>query len=241
MKYPGLFVIGLTGGIATGKSTVAQILAEMGAEVIDADRVSHEVVEPGTDGWKRVVESFGEGILRADGSIDRRKLGDLVFRDKALLDKLNSIVHPLVMAKVRERLRQLCGAESAASTELPGAPDAAREGLRLVVLDVPLLFEAGAEEMVDEVWVVSVDRETQVRRLMERSGYSRAEAELRISSQWPVEEKEKRADVVIDNRGDPESTRRQVLKHLARVERKMRGSGRPARQETFKKDRGEEP
>lgn len=216
-KYPGLFVIGLTGGIATGKSTVAKILAEAGAEVIDADEVSHSVTGPGSEGWERVVRAFGADILKQDGYIDRKKLGELVFRDRSALDRLNSLVHPLVLGEIERRLSTLSQEVAGSGGQTP----------RLVVLDVPLLFEAGAERMADEVWVVYADPETQLRRLVERSGLERGEAELRVRAQWPLEEKVRRANVVIDNGRDLSYTRQQVMRHLARLrEEVFRGEAR---------------
>lgn len=260
MKYPGLYVIGLTGGIATGKSTVSRMLRELGAIVIDADEVSREVVAPGTAGWRRVVDAFGPGILRPDGTINRRKLGGIVFGDKEALDKLDSIVHPLVMARVEEMLVKLSrqAAEGKEGTgeqenaaEMEGAVEqgsmakiedvseersagereAGRSGKKLnvkvVVLDAPLLFEVGADKLVDEVWVVSVDPETQMERLIRRNGYSKNEALSRMSSQMPLPEKERLSDVVIDNRGDPESTRKRVLALWEEIQRKIRSGATP--------------
>ncbi len=255
MKYLGLYVIGLTGGIASGKSTVSRMLRELGAVIIDADEVSREVVSPGTAGWRRVVDAFGPGILRPDGTINRRKLGGMVFGDKEALDKLDSIIHPLVMARVEETLAKLsreavegkegtgeqenvAGMEGVAEQEgMVKIKDAGEKrsavereagrsrrklNVKVVVLDAPLLFEVGADKLVDEVWVVSVDPETQMQRLIRRNGYSKAEALSRISSQMPLPEKERLSDVVIDNRGDPESTRKQVLALWQEVRRKIR-------------------
>lgn len=219
MKYPGLYVIGLTGGIASGKSTVSRMLRELGAVIIDADEVSREVVSPGTVGWRRVVDAFGPGVLRPDGTINRRKLGGMVFGDKEALDKLDSIIHPLVMARVEEMLAKL---SREAVERKGGAGEQENVVKKIVVLDAPLLFEVGADKLVDEVWVVSVDPETQMERLIKRNGYSKAEALSRISSQMPLPEKEKLSDVVIDNRGDPESTRKQVLALWEEVQRKIR-------------------
>lgn len=215
MKYPGLYVIGLTGGIASGKSTVSGMLRELGAVIIDADEVSREVVAPGTRGWRQIVDTFGPGVLRPDGSINRRKLGGMVFGDKDALDKLDSIVHPLVMARVEDTLAKL-------SRGVTEGESGTGEGTKVVVLDAPLLFEVGADRLVDEVWVVSVDPETQMERLIRRDGYSKAEALSRMTSQMPLPEKERLSDVVIDNRGDPESTRRQVLAYWEEIQGKVR-------------------
>jgi len=185
----------LTGGIASGKSTVSRILSDLGATVIDADEVSREVVATGGDAWKEIVESFGAGILNEDGSIDRHKLGAIVFRDRSALERLNRIVHPRVIAVIESRLKEL--------RRRPDPPPAA-------VVDAPLLIEAGMTRMVDVVWVVGVDRHTQVERLMCRDRFTLEEAERRIAAQMPLAEKIRFADAVIDNSGPLEATERQV-------------------------------
>ncbi len=189
-----MVVIGLTGGIASGKSLVSSFLRELGAVVIDADLIAREVVAPGQPALAMIVEAFGPGILRPDGSLDRKALGALVFADPDLRKKLEEITHPFIIARIKEELARL--AES--------CPDG------VVVLDAPLLFEAGLEGLVDEVWVVYVDAATQLARLMSRDGLTRAEAEQRLAAQIPLAEKARRADRVIDNSGTPEATRAQV-------------------------------
>jgi dephospho-CoA kinase len=183
---------GLTGGIATGKSTVARMLVERGAILIDLDELAHEVEAPGGEVWMQIVRRFGEGILFADGAIDRGKLGAIVFADSEKLKLLNGIVHPAVFARWKERLGEI-------REKTPRA---------IVLSAIPLLIEAGMTEMVDLVVLVYISREKQVERLIERNGFSREEAMMRISSQMPIEEKLSHADVVIPNEGTVEETER---------------------------------
>jgi dephospho-CoA kinase len=197
-NWPHVYVIGLTGGIATGKSTISSMLRRLGAFIVDADVISHEVTGRGQKGLKLITERYGSEVLNPDGTLNRRHLGKIVFSDRDALDDLNAIVHPLVLGEAREKLSQINKkAASRATTEI-------------AVFDAPLLFESGAHVFVDEVWVVSVDRETQIRRVMTRDGYSREQAIARIDSQMPLEEKIRRADVVIDTAKDIEETRREV-------------------------------
>ncbi|MED5078370.1 dephospho-CoA kinase [Geobacillus stearothermophilus] len=188
------FTIGLTGGIASGKSTVSAMMRELGLPVIDADEAARAVVRPGEEAYRQIVAAFGPGILRADGEIDRAKLGAIVFNDEQQRKVLNAIVHPAVRKKML--------AEKEAHI---------RSGAKTVVLDIPLLFESGLTHWVDKVLVVYVDDDIQLRRLMARNGFTEEEALARIRSQWPMAEKVKRADAVIDNNGTIEETRRQLL------------------------------
>ncbi|MZP29869.1 dephospho-CoA kinase [Heliobacterium undosum] len=174
-------VIGLTGGIATGKTTVAACLRRLGAAVIDADVVAREVVEPGEPAWRDIQSAFGPAVFRPDGALDRAALGRIVFADPEARARLNGIVHPRVNERFQRELAQL-----------------ARQGSKVAVLDVPLLFEAGMETMADEVWVVVVDEATQVRRVMERDNLDEDAARARMSAQMPLDEKIKRADRIID-------------------------------------------
>ncbi|WP_352428008.1 dephospho-CoA kinase [Thermoflexus sp.] len=184
-------LIGLTGNIACGKSTVARMLAEMGAAVIDADAVAHAVIRKGTPTYEAIVRRFGPEILGPDGEIDRRRLGDRVFRDPAALRDLEAIVHPAVLAAIQERL--------AAGVEAPA-----------VVIEAIKLIESGFARACDTLWVVTCPEREQVRRLMAERGLSEEEAWVRIRAQPPPEEKIRLADEVIDNGGDLEATRRQV-------------------------------
>jgi len=190
-------IVGLTGGIATGKSTVARRLVELGAVVIDADAIVHELQTPGSPVLDEIVEAFGPEMLDASGALDRAALGDRVFRDPEARKRLNAIVHPRV------------GAEMARRTE------AARQvGAPLVVLDIPLLFETrargGTGASVDTVVLVYAPRAVQIERQMARDGCDQEEAERRIAAQMPIDEKRALADHVIDNRGSRGETDAQV-------------------------------
>jgi dephospho-CoA kinase len=184
--------VGLTGGIATGKSTVARILVEKGARLIDFDELSHAVEEPEGPVWKQIVRHFGEEILHVDRTIDRRKLGDIVFVDREKLDLLNRLVHPAVFQEWHRRIEEIRAVQ----------PDA------IVLSDVPLLIEAGMKPMVDLILLVYVPPKEQIARLMARNGYSREDAEKRIDSQMPIREKLPHADIVVCNDGSPETTRK---------------------------------
>ena len=192
-------VIGLTGGIATGKSTVARCLEEQGAVVIDADSLSREAVRPGSAALERIVALFGPEMLLADGSLDRKRLGRLIFADPDKRCQLERITHPAIRRLADERISRL-----------------AAEGARVVFYMAPLLIEAGAVDRVDEVWVVTVRPEIQLERLMGRDAIERAEAERIIASQMPLAEKERHGRIVIDNSGTPEETRRIVAAIWAR-------------------------
>ena len=186
-------VIGLTGGIASGKSTVAKILGRLGAVVIDADELSREVVAPGEAAYKDILAEFGARIVNPDRTINRSALGEIVFADPGARNRLERITHPAIGARAEERLAEVRSS-----------------GLPAVFYMAPLLVEAGAASRVDEIWVVYVDEETQVSRLMERDGSSREEALRKIAAQMPMDEKKTFGRVVIDNRGNPAETERQV-------------------------------
>jgi len=195
-----MFIIGLTGGIGVGKSEVSLALGELGAEIVDADVVAHEVYEPGTIGWRAVVDAFGEGVLKGDGSIDRKKIAGIVFADGRALEKLNAIVHPRVRQLLEDRLEEL-----------------RRQDATVVVVEVPLLIEAVRREarwtrMLDEIWVVVAAEDQAVGRVRVRSGLGEADVKSRIKSQITQEERIEHADIVIDNSGSLEGLRRQVAK-----------------------------
>jgi dephospho-CoA kinase len=187
-------IIGLTGGIASGKSTVSKILRSLGAVIIDADIVARRIMEPGQDTLELVVEEFGRSILKDDGTLDRKLLGSIVFNNKGRLDKLNSITHPEIRRMIEKQLEIIT--------------DSGREGI--VVIDAAVLIESGMDNIVDEVWLVYIDFNTQVKRLVERDSITLPEAEARIRSQLPVEEKIKKSHRIIDNTGGLDSTREQV-------------------------------
>jgi len=189
-------VIGLTGGIGSGKSTVSSMLAELGARVIDADKVGHDVYRPGSEGFRRVVGSFGSGVVAPDGSIDRRALGAIVFGDAAARARLNAIVHPLIAEELGRRL-------VAARAEGWAGP---------IVVEAAVLLEAGWRSLVDHLWVVSVDRAAATARLVASRGLGEADVRRRMDAQMPDEERRRAADVVIDNNGTPAALRAQVEK-----------------------------
>lgn len=190
-------IIGLTGGIASGKSTVSKRLHELyGAAHIDADEAAYRIAEPGAPLWRLFVERYGkEKALKEDGTLDRASIGKIIFANPDERAWLDSVSHPLVKEELLGKLE-----------------DCRRLGAEAAVLDVPLLYEVGWENMADSVWVVYVSPETQLKRLMERNNLTEELARDRISSQMPLAEKKARADVVIDNNGDLESTNRQIDK-----------------------------
>jgi dephospho-CoA kinase len=193
-------VIGLTGGIASGKSTISNIFKEVGWPVIDADQVARQVVMPGSLGLAQIVSRFGSQVLQPDGTLDRATLGRMVFDDPQNLSDLDQIEHPLIMAAID---KQLAGFK--------------KQGLPVVVLDVPLLFETGMDQECDLTVLAVVDRKTQLERLMKRDHCSKAAALKRINAQMSLEEKMRRADVTIDNNGSLAQTRLQVAKLVERV------------------------
>jgi dephospho-CoA kinase len=188
-----MIVVGLTGGIATGKSTVAGIFAKRGAAVLDGDEVVRELQVPGTKVYEATVEAFGPDILQPDGTINRKVLGEIVFRDERLRRQLETIVHPALVVAVEKRLARLRA-----------------DGVPLCVVELPLLIESGAAGRFDRVVVVTAPEEVQVARLMTDRGLGREEALARIRSQMPLSEKVTRADFVIENGGDLRETERRV-------------------------------
>jgi dephospho-CoA kinase len=191
--------IGLTGGIATGKSHVAARLREAGVPVVEADVLAREVVQPGTPGFDAVVSRFGREVVGADGALDRRRLGSLVFADGAARRDLEAIVHPPVRAAIL-----------AFFSSLP-------ENTPFAVADIPLLYETGREAEFDGVIVVACDRQTQIARVMSRDRLSRDEAERRVAAQLPIGEKRQRADYLIDSSGARADTDRQVAELVTRL------------------------
>lgn len=190
-----MITAGLTGGIATGKTTVAKIFKQAGAHVIDADRIAREVVKSGRPAWQEIVQHFGRKVLLPGGEIDRKLLGDIIFHDADRKAVLNRIVHPRVYEAVRTEIDHI------AETD-PGS---------VVILDIPLLFETGVRYNLAEIIVVYVPQSLQVSRLMARDGLSRRDALARIGSQMPIAQKRKRASLVIDNSGHPGVTRRRAM------------------------------
>jgi dephospho-CoA kinase len=189
MRPGSIRIIGLTGGVACGKSSVARFFQDRGAVVIDADQLARGAVEPGSRGLERVLAVFGGNLLATDGQLDRKRLASLVFSDPHKRALLEEILHPEIKRLAETRITQ-----------------AAESGQRIVFYVAPLLIEAGVTDRVDEVWVVTVRPEVQMERLMRRDGIARDEALRIIASQMPLAEKEKYGRIVIDNSGTPEET-----------------------------------
>jgi dephospho-CoA kinase len=188
-----MYIVGLTGGIASGKSTVSTMLAELGAYIIDTDKIAHAVVMPKQPALLAIIAHFGSKIMLPDGSLNREFLGDIIFKNPEERSCLEKIIHPYIEKQVDESIGQ-----------------AEKLGHTVVVIDVPLLFEAGWQHRVDEIWVVYVDLKIQVSRLISRNQLTYEQAMERINSQLNIEEKAKRSHVVIDNALNRENTREQV-------------------------------
>jgi dephospho-CoA kinase len=192
------YIIGLTGNVGAGKSEVVRLLGKLGADSIDADRLGHEVMAPGTPEWEQILARFGRDVLQADGTVDRRALGAIVFADPGALRDLEGILHPGVRARIRARF---------AATERP-----------VIVVEAIKLLEGGLYLEVDAVWVVTAARDVRIRRLIATRGLTEAEAATRVDAQAPEAEKVARADVVIENSGDLADTEAQVLAAWQAVE-----------------------
>ncbi|MCP1395176.1 dephospho-CoA kinase [Bacillus thuringiensis] len=186
-------VIGLTGGIASGKSTVSEMFRELSIPVIDADVIAREVVEQGKPAYNKIVEVFGAEVLQQDGELDRPRLGSIIFYNEEKRLQLNKIVHPAVREEMNRKKEMYI-----------------KEGMQAVVLDIPLLFESKLTSLVDRILVVAVKPHTQLERLMKRNNFSEEEATARIQSQMPLEEKVKNADEVINNDGTIMGTKTQL-------------------------------
>jgi len=188
-----MHVIGLTGGIGTGKSEVARILTNLGAVVINADRVGHEAYRPNSGIWREVVNAFGRKILQPNGDIDRKKLGAIVFSDPQKLAALNRIMHPRMARMVAEQIDRLKA-----------------EGVGVVVVEAAVLFEAGWDSLVDEVWVTDSPAAEVIRRIQARNGLGEAEIRKRMEAQMPASQRLARATVLVDNSGDLDALERTV-------------------------------
>ncbi|QHC05036.1 MULTISPECIES: dephospho-CoA kinase [Anoxybacillaceae] len=186
--------IGLTGGIASGKSTISHMLKEFGIPVVDADLIAREVVRVGEEAYKQIVKEFGSEILQENGEINRTKLGAIVFHHEEKRKRLNAIVHPAVRKKMLEQKEAFL-----------------RNGANAVVLDIPLLIESQLFHLVDKIIVVYVDEAIQLERLIKRNGLAKEDAVARIRAQMPLSDKKSYADAVIDNNGTIERTREQLL------------------------------
>jgi dephospho-CoA kinase len=185
-------VLGLTGGIGSGKTVVGEMFARLGAEIIDADQLAREVVEPGQPALEEIVQYFGPDILKPDGRLDRARLADIVFADASARAALNAVTHPRIRARMEDAIA------------------ARKDRAGVLVLVIPLLYESARTSLVEEVIVVWVDPQTQFRRLVERGGLTAEQARQRIEAQMPLDEKRALADDVIDNRGSRADTQRQV-------------------------------
>ncbi|RNB83863.1 dephospho-CoA kinase [Brevibacillus nitrificans] len=198
-------ILGLTGGIATGKSTVTGMLRERGIPVIDADQIAREVVEPGKPAYEAIVRHFGREILLEDGQIDRKKLGEVVFSDETERQKLNAIVHPEVRRVMREE---------AEAAEAGGAD--------IVFMDIPLLFESKLQHMVEKIAVVYAPADMQLARMIERDELEEEQAQKRLRAQFPIDQKKSEADFLIDNSASREETVKQVEQMLAVIRAELK-------------------
>lgn len=201
--------VGLTGGIASGKSTVLAKFKALGASTIDADVEAREVVKPGTEGLQKVIDRFGSAYINKDGTLNRKKLGQLIFADEANRIALNNILHPLINANIRRKMAEF-------ETLKPNVP---------VIVDIPLLVENNLMALFDQIIVVHIPFNLQLERLMARNGLSESEAKRRIQAQLPLDKKTEVADYVIDNSGDENNTERQVERIWLSLCRKMGQGG----------------
>jgi len=194
-----MFVIGLIGGIGSGKTSVSEILNSLGVDVIDADKVGHEVYIPDSEGWRKVISVFGQGIVDQQNEIDRKKLGAIVFGDPKEMDKLNKLMHPIMYKLIQEKINKL-----------------ADNGVEFVVLEAAILLEANWQPLTDEIWLAKSDQEIVIERVQLRNKFTREEIIKRIQSQMSNEEREKHADIVISNDGTLEELKETVrsLWHL---------------------------
>lgn len=190
---PKMRVIGLTGGVGTGKTTVSRMLQELGAVLVDADKIGHQTYLPDSPAWKDIVATWGEGLLQTNREVDRRKLGGIVFSDPAALAKLNNIVHPRMRVMIREQLADL-----------------ERSGAKTVVFEAAVLIEAGWGSLADEIWATDAPEETVVKRVKERNGWTEEQARARIKAQLPRPERLSYAQVIIDTDCSLEELRARV-------------------------------
>lgn len=203
-----MYRIGLTGGVGCGKSTVSSYLKELGIPIIDGDKLAREAVTPGSPAMKQMRDVFGDDIFAPDGTLDRLKTASIVFADEKRRQQLNGIIHPFIWHRTQEELFK-----------------AQEQGKEIVVLDMPLLLEISWQLRVEEVWIVKVPLEEQIRRVMGRDGFTREQVVARIQKQMPTENKVHYADVIIDNSHSIEDTHRQVREALNEVRRKLVASG----------------
>lgn len=200
-KYPDKFIIALTGGIATGKSLAANYLKEAGAQIVDTDILARKVVMPGSDGLKKIKEHWGDAVINDDGTLDRKALGKIIFSSKEDRECLNSILHPMIRREMDREIK--------------------KSDRNIIVLVIPLLYEAKIPIYYDESWLVYADEGTQRQRLMKRDNIDAGVAMKKIRSQINIEKKKEMADVIIDNSGKPEETRKQVEKLWRKLQTRL--------------------
>ena len=188
-----MFVIGLIGGIGSGKSSVSAILHSLGVEIIDADKVGHEAYTPNSEGWKKVISVFGQDIVGPENEIDRKKLGGIVFSDPSEMEKLNKLMHPIIHNLVEEKIKLL-----------------SHQGVKVVVLEATILIEANWQDLTDEIWLAKSNQEVVIERVQLRNNFTREEIIKRIQSQMSNDEREKHSDIVIDNNGTIEQLEEKV-------------------------------
>jgi len=191
-------IVGLTGGIVGGKSTVASMFNDLGAKIIDADKLGHSVILPNKPAWKKIVKIFGKDILQNDLTIDREKLGKIVFANQTLLKKLNEITHPEITKIIKK--------------EIDSVKNKTHNQEKILIIDAALIYEAKIDRFIDKIIVVYIDKDEQIKRLIKRNNLSKDEALQRVRSQIPMEEKAKMADYVIDNSNSLDKTKEQVEK-----------------------------
>ncbi len=191
-------IVGLTGGIVGGKSTVASMFRDLGAKIIDADKLGHSVILPNKPAWKKIVKIFGKDIIQNDLTIDREKLGKIVFANQSLLKKLNEITHPEITKMIKK--------------EIDLAKNKTHNQEKVLIIDAALIYEAKIDRFMDKIIVVYIDKDEQIKRLIKRNNLSKDEALQRVRSQIPTEEKAKMADYVIDNSNSLDKTKEQVEK-----------------------------
>ena len=191
-------VVGLTGGIVSGKSTVALMFKDLGAKIVDADKLGHSVILPHEPAWEKIVKIFGKDILQNDLTIDREKLGKIVFANQSLLKKLNDITHPEITKIIKK--------------EIDSLKNKTYNQKKILIIDAALIYEAKIDRLMDKIIVVYIDEDEQIKRLIKRNNLSKDEALQRIKSQMPMKEKVKMADYVIDNSNSLDKTKKQVEK-----------------------------
>jgi dephospho-CoA kinase len=189
-------IVGLTGGIVSGKSTVAKMFKDLDAKIIDADKLGHSVILPHKTAWRKIVKLFGENILKEKLEIDRRKLGQLVFNNQKLLKKLNEITHPEISKIIKSNIQKFINNPN--------------QSKKILIIEAALIYEAKIDGLMDRIILVYIDEEEQIKRLMKRDGFSREDALKRIKSQMPIKEKIKKANYVINNNDTLDKTKEQV-------------------------------